>query len=185
MLCVHKRLQHAFLMRMSTQHNPTEAVFEVRRNGKAALQARDTAATPISASFSFSPATRSMSLKSYFLPACLLSKPALHQCIRLTESSVLRDSSVMTHDIQLMLFLLPGGLIVLRFFVLRWHVKRLRLYLKSIAFVRITFKPLAFSIGVFAVLSLLSVSQASHNCRCLSTSCYVYWVGVERLLDVI
>lgn len=66
-----------------------------------------------------------MSLKSYFLPACLLPKPALHQCIRLIESSVLGDSSVMTHDIQLMLSFLPGGLILEIFFVVGWHVELL------------------------------------------------------------
>lgn len=126
-----------------------------------------------------------MSLKSYFLPACLLSKPALHQCIRLIESSVLRESSVMTHDIQLMLFFLPGGLILVSFFVFAVACETPELVFESIAFVRTTFKLLAFSISLFTVLLLLSVSQASHYCRCLSTSCYVYWIGVERLLNVV
>lgn len=43
-------------------------------------------------------------LQSYFLLACLLSKPAQCQCIRLIQSAVHRHSNVMTHDIQLMLF---------------------------------------------------------------------------------
>lgn len=188
LLCVHKRFQRTSLMRISAQHKPTDAVLKVRCNGTAALQACDTAATPIFALFHFvtqffiSPATHSMSLKSYFLPARLLPKPALHQCIRLIESSVLGDSSVMTHDIQLMLFFRPGGLILLSFFVLRWHVKR---YLTSIAFVRITFKLLTIRIILFCVLLLLPVSQASHYCHCLSTSCYVYWTGVKKSLDIV
>lgn len=41
--------------------------------------------------------------QSYFLLACLLSKPALCQCIRLIQSPVHMHSNVMTHDIQLML----------------------------------------------------------------------------------
>lgn len=117
--------------------------------------------------FFISPATHSMSLKSYFLPACLLSKPALHQCIRLIESSVLVDSSVMTHDIQLMLFFLPGGLSF--FFRFAVACETPELVFEKYSLCQDNFQ--TFSISLFTVLSLLSVSQASHYCRCLSTSC--------------
>lgn len=123
MLRVHKRLRRASLMRMRTQPNPTEAVLEVRDATPKPL-CKPEIQPPLPClpllhhvtHFSIPPAAHSMSLKSYFLSACLLPKPALHQCIRLIESSVLGDSSVMTHDIQLMLSFLPGGLILEIFF---------------------------------------------------------------------
>lgn len=126
----------ASLMRMRTRPDPTEAALEVRDATPKPL-CKPEIQPPLPrlplphrvTHFFISPASHSMSLKSYFLSACLLPKPALHQCIRLIESSVLGDSSVMTHDIQLMLSFLPGGLILEIFSVLGWHVERLSCYL--------------------------------------------------------
>lgn len=191
MLRAHKRLRRASLMRRRPRPSPTEAVLEVRDATPKPL-CKPEIQPPLPrlpllrrvTHVFIPPAAHFTSLKSYFLSACLLPKPALHQCIRLIESSVLGDSSVMTHDIQLMLSFLPGGLILEMFLVLGWHVARLSCYLTNKSFVRITFKPLAAAIILFPALSISPLSQASHYRPRLSASCCVYWIGAERRLDV-
>lgn len=85
----------------------------------------------------------------------------------------------MTHDIQLMLVFLPGGLILLRFFLLLWHVKMPELVLIKLVFDKYSFSqdsfPNSFSISLFPALWLPHITVAA------LTSWYLYWIGFRRL----